>query len=245
MSHLSAYPTLNQSTSGTSANVTGIVALANGGTNANLTASTGGILYSGASAFAVLSGVATDNKVLMSANGAAPKWSTPTYPNTSGSRGQILESDGTNYILSTETHAAPGASGNIMKSDGTNWTSVSNMITLGAGVIDSLRQVTTGFNKVWCGAVDYASTIDSLIFIGYGAEISLTVMVGYGSSATATPTYVVTAGTAVTSITSATRIGTSGFNNSTPGAGCIISIWTSSVTTKGAAVSVIIKGHRN
>lgn len=37
--------------------------------------------------------------------------------------GKILKGNGTNFIASTETYAAPGTSGNVMKSDGTNWTS--------------------------------------------------------------------------------------------------------------------------
>lgn len=35
----------------------------------------------------------------------------------------ILKGNGTNYVASTETYAAPGTSGNVMTSDGTNWTS--------------------------------------------------------------------------------------------------------------------------
>ena len=37
--------------------------------------------------------------------------------------GKILKGNGTNFVPSTETYAAPGTSGNVMKSDGTNWTS--------------------------------------------------------------------------------------------------------------------------
>lgn len=36
---------------------------------------------------------------------------------------KILKGDGTNFVASTETYAAPGTSGNVMTSDGTNWTS--------------------------------------------------------------------------------------------------------------------------
>lgn len=39
------------------------------------------------------------------------------------SSGKILKANGTNFVASTETYAAPGTSGNIMTSDGTNWTS--------------------------------------------------------------------------------------------------------------------------
>ncbi|MFZ4569744.1 MAG: beta strand repeat-containing protein [Bacteroidales bacterium] len=121
--NLTGFPTLNQNTTGTSANVTGIVALANGGSAANLTASTGGIVYSGASAMAILSGTATANKLLVSGANAAPTWSVPTFPNASATARKIIVSDGTNWIASTETYAIPGTSGNYMKSDGTNWTS--------------------------------------------------------------------------------------------------------------------------
>jgi hypothetical protein len=43
---------------------------------------------------------------------------------TAGSTsGTILKSDGSKFIASTETYAAPGTSGNVLTSDGTNWTS--------------------------------------------------------------------------------------------------------------------------
>jgi len=83
---------------GTAANVTGVVALANGGTNANLTASNGGIFYSTASAGAILVGTSTANQVLLSGASAAPTWSTATYPATAGTAGNVLQSDGTNWV---------------------------------------------------------------------------------------------------------------------------------------------------
>lgn len=51
-----------------------IIALAYGGTNANLTASNGGVIYSTASAFAILSGTATSGQCLLSGSNAAPSW---------------------------------------------------------------------------------------------------------------------------------------------------------------------------
>lgn len=59
----------------------------------------------------------------MSGASAAPVWSTPTFPNASATSGKMIKSDGTNWVASTETYAAPGTSGNVMTSDGTNWTS--------------------------------------------------------------------------------------------------------------------------
>ncbi len=109
----------------TTANVTTLsistpLALSSGGTNANLTASNGGIFYSTATAGAILSGTATAGKLLRSGSSAAPTWTTPTFPNT-GTDGKILIGDGTNYVESTPTYprTSPSA-GLILRSDGTN-----------------------------------------------------------------------------------------------------------------------------
>jgi len=57
-------------------NIVGQVALANGGTNANLTAVAGGVVYSGASALAI-SAAGTTGQVLTSAGTGTPTWTTP------------------------------------------------------------------------------------------------------------------------------------------------------------------------
>lgn len=82
--------------------LSGQVPLANGGTAANLTASTGGIVYSGASALAILSGTATAGQIIRSGASAAPSWSTSTYPATSAA-GTILASGASNTITATST----------------------------------------------------------------------------------------------------------------------------------------------
>ena len=78
--------------------------VANGGTgNVNGTANiAGGTLgaipyQSAANTTAILAANATANKVLMSGASAAPTWSTPTYPTTAGTSGNVLTSDGTNW----------------------------------------------------------------------------------------------------------------------------------------------------
>jgi len=58
------------------------LSLALGGTNAALTASNGGIVYSTASAFAVLAGTPTAGRILRSGASTVPSWSTTTYPAT-------------------------------------------------------------------------------------------------------------------------------------------------------------------
>jgi hypothetical protein len=71
--------------------------LANGGTNANLTASNGGIFYSTASAAAILAGTATANQILLSGSSTTPAWSTATYPATT-TINQLLYSSAANVI---------------------------------------------------------------------------------------------------------------------------------------------------
>lgn len=58
------------------------IALADGGTNASLVASNGGIFYSTATAGAILAGTATANQLLLSGSSTTPAWSTSTYPAT-------------------------------------------------------------------------------------------------------------------------------------------------------------------
>lgn len=78
------------------------VSLANGGTNASLTASNGGIFYSTASAGAILSGTATANQVLMSGASTTPAWSTATYPATT-TINQLLFSGSSNVVTGLST----------------------------------------------------------------------------------------------------------------------------------------------
>lgn len=82
--------------------VTGILSLANGGTNSALTASNGGILYSTAASFAILSGTATNNQVLLSGSSTAPAWSAATYPSTTVIN-QLIYSSANNVISGLST----------------------------------------------------------------------------------------------------------------------------------------------
>jgi hypothetical protein len=88
-------------TTGTIALSTPVV-LALGGTNANLTASNGGIFYSTASAGAILAGTATANQILMSGASTTPAWSTATYP-VSTTINQLLYSSSANTIAGLAT----------------------------------------------------------------------------------------------------------------------------------------------
>ncbi len=73
------------------------IQLSFGGTNANLTASNGGIFYSTASAGAILSGTATARQMLQSGSSTTPAWSTATWPATT-TINQLLYSSATSVI---------------------------------------------------------------------------------------------------------------------------------------------------
>jgi hypothetical protein len=111
--------------SGNAANVTGIIALANGGTNAALTASNGGIFYSTGTAGAILSGTATAHQVLLSGSSSAPSWSTATYPATTTAN-QLLYSNAANTVAGLST-----ANGGILNTSSTGVPSITATPMLG------------------------------------------------------------------------------------------------------------------
>lgn len=74
-----------------------VIGLTYGGTNANLTASNGGIFYSTASAGSILSGTATAGQHLQSGASTTPSWTTATYP-SSTTINQLLYSSSANVI---------------------------------------------------------------------------------------------------------------------------------------------------
>lgn len=148
--------------------VTGILPLANGGTNANLTASNGGIVYSTASAMAILAGTATAGQILRSGASAAPSWSTATYPATAGGAGTFLRSDGTNWLTSILTlpnaaaistilyasaadtiSALATANNGVLITSGTGVPSISS--TLPTAVQDNITRLGTIVAGVWNG----------------------------------------------------------------------------------------------
>jgi len=95
------------------------VSLANGGTNANLTAVAGGIVYSTGTALAI-SAAGTAGQLLQSGGVGAPTWSGATFPTTAGAAGNVLISDGTDYVASTSLWPnTVGATGKIIRSNGT------------------------------------------------------------------------------------------------------------------------------
>lgn len=81
--------------------ITSPLPLTNGGTNASLTASNGGIFYSTATAGAILSGTATASLPLLSGSSTTPTWAAITYPASATSGGVA-------YFSSTTAMASSG-----------------------------------------------------------------------------------------------------------------------------------------
>ena len=78
------------------------LSMSNGGANAALTASNGGIVYSTASALGILSGTATANQMLLSGSSTTPIWSTVTHPTTTTAN-QLLYSSAANTLAGLAT----------------------------------------------------------------------------------------------------------------------------------------------
>lgn len=65
------------------------------------TANNGVLVTSNTGVPSILAGPGVSGKVLQSNSGAAPSYSTPTYPSASGSSGVIMRSDGTNNVYAS------------------------------------------------------------------------------------------------------------------------------------------------
>lgn len=151
------------------------VALAYGGTNANLTASNGGIFYSTATAGAVLSGTATAGQMLRSGATAAPTWSTATFPATATGTGTILRADGTNWVATTSTFADTYAVSTIL------YASASNVVS---GLAAANRAVlTSGATGI---PVMTALATDGQVIIGSTAGVPAAATLSAGANITIT-----------------------------------------------------------
>jgi hypothetical protein len=114
------------------------IALSHGGTNATLTASNGGIVYSTASAMAILAGTATANQILLSGSSAAPAWSTVTHPATT-TINQILYSSATNTIAGLAT-----ANSGVLITNSSGVPSVSSTLPLISGGANAALTASNG-----------------------------------------------------------------------------------------------------
>lgn len=165
---------------------TGQLSLARGGTNADLsgTVSNGGIVYSTATAMAILAGTATARQMLQSGASTTPAWSTTTWPATTTAN-RILYSSSTSVIgeitsansavLVTNSSGAPAFSSTMTNGQviigSTGATPTAATLTQGTGI-----SITNG-----AGTITIAAT-------GTSASGALIGTQTFKSSGTYTPT---------------------------------------------------------
>jgi hypothetical protein len=159
------------------------VALAYGGTNANLTASNGGIFYSTASAGAILSGTATAGQLLLSGSSAAPTWSTTTYPSTNAvstllyaSSANVMGALATanSAVLVTNSSGVPAWSGTMTNGQviigSTSGTPTAAALTAGTGI-----SITNG-----TGTITIAATSSGTNWVNQtGTSVTMAVNTSY------------------------------------------------------------------
>ena len=149
--------------------VTGVLPLANGGTNANLTAVNGGVAYSTASAMA-FSAAGTSGQILRSAGAAAPTWSTATFPSTAAIGDLLYASSANTWAsLAKANTAALVTSSTGVPSWATGATANRLLRTDGTSVSFAQANLTTdvtGTLPIANGGTGATSTSQSYVFAG-------------------------------------------------------------------------------
>lgn len=168
LAYLNGVPTWAATT--TLATISGTLGLTGGGTNASLTASNGGILYSTASAFAVLAGTATAGQILQSGAAAAPTWTTATYPATAGTSGNVLTSNGTNWTSSavTESSTVPRA---ILATGAVTALATVSLTAFDVGLVNIPEQITVNQLTFTVGTVTTAGTMRVCVYNEAGTNL--------------------------------------------------------------------------
>lgn len=169
--------------------VSGQLALTNGGTAANLTASNGGLVYSTASALAILSGTATANQIPLSGSSAAPAWSTATYPATAAA-GTLLAAATANTIAATATPTlgVNGGTGGQLTLNGSTSGSAAIRVAAAAGTGTIFQLPPDNGTNTYVLQTDGSGNTSWVASAGGGTVTSVSFTGGLISVATATTT---------------------------------------------------------
>jgi hypothetical protein len=142
-----------------------------------LTASNGGIVYSGSTNLAVLAGTATARQMLQSGASAAPAWSTTTWPATTtvnrllwSSSANVIEDLATanNGVLVTSAGGVPSISSTLPSGlSATNMNLTTPSIGVATGTSLALNGATIGSHAI---AVTGTSAFSDVMLIGGGSQ---------------------------------------------------------------------------
>lgn len=158
---------------------TGQLSLTRGGTNASLVASNGGIVYSSATALAILSGTATANQMLQSGASGAPAWSTSTWPATTTAN-QLLYSSATNTVS-----GLTGANSATLVTNSTGVPSMTASMTNGQVLIGSTGATPTPATLTAGSGISISNGAASITISGTGSGIGWTEVTGTSQAMTA------------------------------------------------------------
>ena len=171
--------------------VTGILPLANGGTNADLlsSVSNGGIVWSNATQFQILPGTGTANRMLLSGATSTPSWSGYTMPMSFLGGGELLyTSDAT-----TVSNLAAGTTGMYLKSNGTGMPTWQKIDLSSSGEVANTLPVVNGGTgqsaPLVPGGILYGSTATAAGVTSAGLTGQMLRSTGPGMPIWSTPTY--------------------------------------------------------
>lgn len=163
---------------------TGELSLARGGSNANLTASNGGIIYSTATAMAVLSGTATAGQLLQSGSSSAPNWTTTTYPSTNAIN-TIMYASSSNVLGSISA-----ANSSVLITSSTGVPSMSGALANGQLIIGSTGATPVVANLTAGSGISISNTAGGITISGTGSGTGFTEVTGTSQAMAADAGYV-------------------------------------------------------
>jgi len=224
-------------------NIVGQVSLANGGTNANLTATAGGIAYSTSSALALTS-AGTTGQVLTSNGTSAPTWTTPAGSvslsddtTTNATRYPLFAnatsgSVTTEYTSSTKYQYNPSTgtlTASVFSGAGTGLTGTASSLSIGgnAATATSATSATTATNLAGGanGSVPYQTGSGATTFLAAGTNGYVLTLAG------GVPTWASSSG-GVTITDDTSTNGTRYLNFTSATSGSLSTIYTSSTELK-------------
>lgn len=149
--------------------------LAWGGTNASLTASNGGLVYTDASKMAILSGTATANQIPLSGSSSAPAWSTATYLATLTANGIVYASaSNTMAQISTANNGVLITSNSGVPSLLANSGTPGFVLTANSGAPPSWQAATGGFTWANISGTTQAAAVNTGYVVGNASQTTIT-----------------------------------------------------------------------